>query len=166
MSDEPQDPGAAGAGSEEGAASIEDRAKNGEHLEAVGPPPIGGDAQLSLSVGPLLEKTARRVLGATISLSSGERTVDGLFRFDVEYPFLVVGKAGPVTDVPIQDPKTQRTKGVKKRQRIEVARVRRADDPEVIRELFDAVLAADPAGAGALLEALGTAASATLAQAA
>lgn len=143
-----------------GGRSVEERAENGEHLD--GPAPVGGDTQLSLDVGKTLKPNARRVLEATISLSAAERPVDGLFRPDVLYPFLVMGEAGQVTSVYVKDPKTKTTKGVKQRQGIAVDTVRRADDPEVVRELFAAVLGADAESAGRLLEQLQQDAAAAL----
>lgn len=158
MGEDPLQDGAAGV--EGDAASIEERAANGDAAPVV--PAIGGDVQLSLDMGKLLERNARRVLEATVSLSSAERPVDGLFKFGETYPFLVLGTGGQVTDIPVPDPKTGRPKGIKKRQRLEVGQVRRADDPEVIRGLFGELLAADAGAAGQLLDALREDAGASL----
>lgn len=133
MDDSEQDPQAADA------ASIEERAVNGEHLES-SPPPMRGDSQLRLDVGKLLDPASRKVLEATISLSAAEVPVDGLFKPEQRYPFVAMGVPGNVTDHFVRDPKSsavpKRVLGVKKRQNVTVDAVRRADDAEVIRELF------------------------------
>lgn len=151
-----QDPQNSGEGS-----SVEDRTANGEQVPPPDPP-MGGDVQLSLNVGGLLEKNGRRVLAAFVSLSAAQKEVDGLFAFDTVYPFLVRGKPGAVVTQPIEDPKTGKTKGVNQRQRIAVDSVQRADTSEVIRELFADMLRASPAQAGQLLDALKDDASAVL----
>lgn len=122
------------------AASVEERAANGEHLEDQGPVPMRGDSQLRLDVGKLLDPQSRKVIEATISLSAAEVPVDGLFRPEQRYPFVAMGVPGNVTDHFVRDAKSstvpKRVMGVKKRQNVQVDAVRRGDDPEVIRELF------------------------------
>jgi hypothetical protein len=129
-----------GAQPDPDAASVEERAANGEHLESSEPAPMRGDSQLRLDVGKLLDPASRKVLEATISLSAAEVPVDGLFKPEQRYPFVAMGVPGNVTDHFVRDPKSnalpKRVMGVKKRQNVTVDAVRRADDPEVIRELF------------------------------
>lgn len=140
------------------AASVEERAANGEHLEDTGPPPMGGDVQLSMNVGKMLDPASRKVTEGTISLSAAEVPVDGLFRPDQRYAFVVMGVPGNVVTVPVRDPKStaipRRVIGVKLRQNIAVDAVRRADDPEVLAELFGQLLDANPEAAGALIDQL------------
>lgn len=138
-------------------ASIEERAENGEHLEPA-EPPMRGDVQLSLNVGKLLDPPARKVSEGTISLSAAEVPVDGLFSPNQRYPFVAMGVPGNVTEHFVRDPRStavpKRVQSVKLRQNIAVDAVRRADDPEVIRELFAQLLESDPQAAGALADAI------------
>lgn len=161
MADDPLDDEQAALDAEDGkgdAASIEARAANGDHLQDTGPAPVGGDVQLSMDVGKVLTKASRKVLEATLSVSSAEKPVDGLFKPDQRYPFLLMGVPGNVDTVYVRDPKStsvpKAVKGVKLRQHIAVDTIRRADDPDVIAELFSTLLEQDAASAGNVLEAL------------
>lgn len=142
------------------AATAEERTANGEHLEPVAPPepPMGGDAQLSLDVGKIVPAKSRKVQEATISLSAAEVPVDGLFRPEERYPFLVMGVPGNVTTHYLRDSRSTATPkavtGVKLRQSISVDTVGRADDASAIRELFGSLLSANAEAAGELLDAL------------
>lgn len=155
-----------GDGEQPDASSISDRARNGDGQEPEVEPlfVMGGDSPLTIDNSKLLERNARRVLEATVSMSAAEVPVDGLFKWDQEYDFLVRGEPGQVLDVPVKDPKTKRTKGIKKRQNIGVSGVQRADTPEAVRSLFGRILEANPNVAGALLDTLRADAEAVLAE--
>jgi hypothetical protein len=147
------------AETEQEAASIAQRAANGESdEETVAEVKLGGDVQLSLDVGKVLDKGARKISEATVSLSAAEVPADGLFKPDQRYPFVAMGVPGNITTHYVRDAKStaipKRVVGVKLRQTISVDTVRRADDPEVIRELFALLLEQDAESAGALLDSM------------
>lgn len=160
MNDALNDDDPAAAGDDESAASIADRVANGEHMEDHEPPEpkMGGDVQLSLNVGALVETKARKVSEATVSLTAAEVEVDGLFKPELRYPFLVMGVPGNVNTVYLRDPKStavpKAVKGVKLRQTVNVESVKRADTAESVYDLFGAILENDPEEAGSLLERL------------
>lgn len=138
-----------------GAASIEDRAANGETVDPPEPPIELGGAQLSLNMGAVLSnRNARQIEEAKIAIQGGEQSIDSMLDPDREYELLV--RVLPDMPAPraVRDSATNRVKAAKIRQTVQASRIRRADTPASIRELFGMLLEHDAEGAGALLDAL------------
>lgn len=137
------------------AASIEDRAENGETIEGPEPPIALGGAQLSLNIGAVLSnRNARQIEEAKIAIQGGEQSIDSMLDPDREYELLVRVKPDMPAPKAVRDSATDRVKAVKLRQTVQTSRVRRADTPESIRELFGMLLEHDVEQAGALIETL------------
>lgn len=141
-------------GAEQDAASVEERAANGEHLEPP-EPPMGGDVQLSLNVGGVTSnRNARKVEEAAIVLQGGQRAVDALLDIDTEYELLVRVRPDAPKPVALRDPKTERTRAFKMVQTVQTRHVRRADTADAIYELFAGLMERDGEAAAALRERL------------
>lgn len=137
------------------AATIEERAENGEEIEGPEPPIELGGAQLSLNLGSVLSnRNARQIEEARIVIQGGEQAIDTMLDPDREYELLVRIKPDMPAPRAVRDSATDKVKAVKLRQTVQTSRVRRADSPDSIRELFGMLLEHDAAAAGALLDGL------------
>ena len=137
------------------AASVEERAAHGETVDAPEPPVELGGAQLSLNIGAVLSnRNARQVEEAKIVIQGGEQSIDTMLDPDREYELLV--RVWPDMPAPkaVRDSATYKVKAAKLRQTAQTTRIRRADTPDSIRELFAMLLEYDAEGAGALLDLL------------
>lgn len=137
------------------AATIDERAANGEEIDGPDPPIAFGGAQLSLNMGAVLSnRNARQVEEARIAIQGGEQLIDSMLDPEREYELLV--RVLPDMPAPraVRDSGTNRVKASKIRQTVQASRIRRADTPDSIRELFGMLLEHDAEGAGALLDML------------
>ncbi len=138
------------------AASIQDRAANGEHEQDPEPPepPMEGEVQLSMNIGGIVSnRNARKVEEATLRLLGGKRPIGGLLDIDTEYDLIVRVLPDPPTPKANRDSATRKTQSFDLDQQAQVLHIRRADE-EAIGDLFAGLLDRDQAAAGRLLEAM------------